>query len=213
MIFENRIKAGEQLAAKLLQQFPDLKNNASVIVLALPRGGVPVGFKIGKKLQVRFDLIITHKLGAPGNEEFAIGAVAEDGSSFIEKNAASWVSRDYIKQEIRHQLEEIQERVKKYRGGRDLPLLEGKIVILVDDGVATGNTMKAAIKLCLSARAQKVIIAVPVVPRDTLKSLQREALVVFLATPFPFFAIGKFYHHFEQLSDEEVKSYLAVAKR
>ncbi len=213
MFFDDRQQAGKMLGHALVQKFPKLNKNKSVIVLALPRGGVPVGFEIAKKLNVPLDLIVTHKLGAPDNEEFAIGAVAEDSSTFLDPFSIQGISKDYLKEEIRHQLGEIKKRIRKYRKGKPLPKLSGKTVILVDDGIATGNTMKAAIALAKNARAKLIIVAVPVLPKDTLSVLRKNAEVVFLDTPFPFLAIGRFYQNFSQLTDEEVLNYLAAAAR
>lgn len=213
MEFEDRNEAGEKLAKLLADKFPDLYNNSSVFVLALPRGGLPVAAAIAKKLNASLDLIVTHKLGAPGNEEFAIGAVAEDGSRFLDRESLMDVSEDYLKEETRHQLEEIKKRIAKYRGGRPLPSLKKKIVILVDDGIATGNTIKAAITLAKNARAARIIVAVPVLPVDTLYTLRKMAETVYLDTPHPFLAIGRFYRNFEQLTDEAVRDYLAGFKR
>lgn len=207
---EDRKEAGEKLGKLILQKFPQFQNNKDVTVLALPRGGVPVAFEIAKKLNCKLDIIVTHKLGAPGNEEFAIGAVAEDGSTFLDPISSISASKDYLKQEIRHQLDEIRKRIQKYRNGKPLPRLQGKIVILVDDGIATGNTMKAAIALAKNAKAERIVVVVPVLPQDTLTDLKKEAEVIFLATPYPFFAIGRFYSNFEQLTDEQVRAYLAL---
>lgn len=211
MLFEDRTDAGKRLSEVFLKRFPELKRNPRVQILALPRGGVPVGHEIAKTLQAPLDLILTHKLGAPWNLEFAIGAVAEDGSNFIDPESQGIASKDYIKEEIRRELKEIKSRIKKYRGGRRLKNLKGKIVILVDDGIATGNTMKAAIALAKNAKCERVIVSVPVLPPDTLKSFEREAEVVYLDTPSPFIAIGRFYENFPQLEDSEVEYYLAEA--
>lgn len=209
MLFADRKEAGEKLADKVKKIFPSFINNKDVIVLALPRGGVPIGYEIAKKLNARLDLIVTHKLGAPGNEELAIGAVAEDSSSFIDPEFSYRVTDEYVKQEKKHQLAEIKKRIEKYREGRPLAELKNKIVILVDDGIATGNTMQAAIKMAKSKTASKIIIAVPVLPEDTLEKLKKECgNVIYIATPEPFFAIGRFYINFPQLTDEEVKKYL-----
>lgn len=213
MFFEDRTEAGQKLAQEILKKFPELLQNLKGIVLALPRGGVPVGFEIAKHLEIPLDLIVTHKLGAPDNPEFAIGAVAEDASSFINPEASGFASQDYLKEEIRRQLREIQKRIKKYRGGRPLPSLSGKIAILVDDGIATGHTMKAAIALAKNAKARRIIVAVPVLPKDTLAALKNKAEVIYLETPWPFLAIGRFYRNFEQLTDAEVRGYLSAASK
>lgn len=213
MLFVDREDAGQKLAAALNKKFPTLKKNPHAVVLALPRGGVPVGFSIGQKLKLPLDLIVTHKLGAPGNEEFAVGAVAEDGSTFLDPFSTQGISKDYLKEEIRHQLGEIKKRIRKYRGGKPLPRLSGKTVILVDDGIATGNTMKAAIALAKNAHAKLIIVAVPVLPKDALAMLRKDAEVVFLDAPFPFLAIGRFYQNFSQLTDDEVRNYLAAPAR
>lgn len=213
MYFEDRKEAGQKLGVALVKRFPFLRGAARALVLALPRGGVPVGYEIAHALKIALDLILTHKLGAPGNEEFAIGAVAEDSSTWLDPDSIHGISKDYITSEIQHQLEEIKTRIEKYRGGKALPELTGKTVILADDGIATGNTMKAAIALAKNAKAAKVIVAVPVLPKDTLKSLAKLAEVVFLDTPWPFLAIGRFYQNFPQLTDAEVRSYLEEAKR
>ena len=213
MFFQNRTEAGQRLASQLIETLPELKNNPHVLVLALPRGGVPVGFEIAKKLGVQFDLIISHKLGYPENSELAIGAVAEDGSAFIDPAYASSISKDYIKNEIAVQLAEIKKRIKKYRLGKPLASLQDRIIILVDDGIATGNTMKAAIALAKKGKARKIIIAVPILPKDTLSNLPKDTQAVFLDTPYPFLAIGRFYRDFPQLHDEEVRFYLEEASK
>lgn len=205
MIFADRKDAGEQLGALIAKKLPELKKSLNVIVLALPRGGVPVAFEIAHKLKVPLDIIVTHKLGAPYNEEFAIGAVAEDGSTFLDVESTRDVSKEYLEMEIKRQLAEIKKRIKKYRGGQPLSNLQNKIVILVDDGIATGNTMKAAIALAKHAKASRIIVATPVIPTDTVKTLKNDAEIFFLDTPFPFLAIGRFYEKFDQLTDEEVQ--------
>lgn len=212
-MFKNRAEAGKKLALRISALHPEFKKNKEVIVLALPRGGVPVAFEIAKKLSVPLDLILTHKLGAPGNPEFAIGAVAEDGSVYLDPYRMPIASDAYIEEEKKRQLAEIKARIKKYREGRALPPLQSKIVILVDDGIATGATMRAAITLARKARARSVIVAVPLLPSDTLDSLKPHAdEIIYLKTPVLFFAIGAFYEEFLQLADEEVKAYLEARR-
>lgn len=210
MIFQDRTEAGKRLAEKVFLKFSLLKKSGEAIVLALPRGGVPVAYEIAKKLEISLDLIVTHKLGAPGNEELAIGAVAEDGSVFLDPEFSYRVKDEYVKKEVKHQLSEIHKRIEKYRGGRVLPDLKEKTIFLVDDGIATGNTMQAAIRMAKKAGAKKIVVAIPVLPPDTLEKLQKECdEIIFLATPEPFWAIGRFYSIFEQLDDETVRRYLS----
>lgn len=209
MIFQDRMDAGKKLADKVFSKYGLLRESMEAVVLVLPRGGVPVGYEIAQKLKIPLDLIVTHKLGAPGNEELAIGAVSEDGSVFLDPEFSYQITDQYVKKEIKHQLAEIQKRVEKYRNGRPLPDLKGKIIFLVDDGIATGNTMQAAIRTAKKAGAGKIIVATPVLPSDTSEKLKTQCDdVIFLAAPKPFWAIGRFYLQFEQLDDETVKNYL-----
>lgn len=208
MTFFDRKEAGMALAQKVKEAHPDFVNNSAVRVLTLPRGGVPIGFEVAKELNIPLDVIVAHKLGAPENEEFAIGAIAENSSVFLDTDHSTAVSKSYLEQETKRQLKEIKRRVKKYRGGRKLEKLKDKIVILVDDGIATGHTMNAAILLARASKAKKIIVAVPVLPADALESLRKNAEVIFLDAPYPFFAIGRFYENFEQLTDEQVMGYL-----
>lgn len=209
-MFRDRHDAGVQLAKKIIDENPEFYKNESVIVLALPRGGVPVGAEIAKKLKARLDVIVTHKLGAPGNEEFAIGAIAEDKSMYLAPYAVKMAGEKYIKEESERQFDEIVRRVQKYRKGKSLHGLKGKTAILVDDGIATGYTMKAAIVMLQKARAAKIVVAVPVLPRDVLRDLNNE--IVYLKSPHPFLAIGRFYEKFEQMEDDQVLSYLEASR-
>ena len=200
-LFENRTEAGKRLASKLR----DVAKNA--IILAVPRGGVVVGFEIAHTLNFPLDIVITKKIGAPGNPELAIGAVAEDGTYLLDKGLVQMlgVSRSYIEAEIERQKTEIKRRLLTYRGDAPDLRIEGLTVILVDDGVATGSTLKAALRSLKNRGAKSVVVAVPVGPLDTISELQQEAdRVVFLSTPDPFYAIGEFYENFEQTTDEEV---------
>lgn len=217
MFFQNRTEAGKKLAQKIKRLFPELEKNKNAIVLALPRGGIPIAFEIADALKAPMDLIFTHKLRAPDNEELAIGAVAEDGSSFIDPDFSDWAcpepcrraDRKYLRQEIRYQLNEIQNRIAKYRLGRKLPDIKDKIAILVDDGIATGSTMISAVRMAKNSKALKIIVAAPVLPDDTLYKIGKEAdKVVYLDAPAYFGAISRFYAEFPQLRDEEVMSYM-----
>jgi putative phosphoribosyl transferase len=200
-LFKNRTDAGKQLASAL-------KNTSkNAIVLAVPRGGVVVGFEIAHALNIPLDVIITKKIGAPDNPELAIGAVAEDGTYLLDHSLVEMlgVPQDYITAEVERQKAEIKRRLKTYREDAPNPEIAEREVILVDDGVATGSTLKAALRSLRKRGAKPVTVAVPVGPADTVRELQRDAdRVVCLSTPEPFYAIGEFYEDFEQTTDEEV---------
>ncbi len=199
--FTDRTEAGERLASAL----NGISKNS--IVLAVPRGGVVVGFEIARILNLPLDVIIAKKIGAPENPELAIGAVAEDGTYLLDNDVVHMlgVPQSYINAEVERQKAEIRRRLKTYRGDLPDPRIEGLDVILVDDGVATGSTLKAALRSLRKRGAKSVTVAVPVGPADTIHELQREAdRVVCLSTPDPFYAIGEFYENFEQTTDKEV---------
>jgi predicted phosphoribosyltransferase len=209
-LIENRVEAGKLLARALKPTNPD------AIVLAVPRGGVVVGFEVARALGVALDVIVTKKIGAPDNPELAIGAVAEDGTFFVDEDLVRrlYVSRAYIEEEVERQREEIQRRLVRYRGNVPYPSLKNSEVIIVDDGVATGSTLKAALRLVRSKGARTVTIAVPVGPPDTIWELQKLAdRVVCLLTPEPFYAIGQFYVDFSQTSDDEVAELLKRSRQ
>ncbi len=194
MLFKNRSEAGMLLADALKGYAgPD------TIVLALPRGGVVVGYEVAKALRAPLDVIITRKIGAPGIPEYAIGAVAENGEVLLND------------EEIKHQKSEIERRKILYRGGRQLPSLKGRRVILVDDGIATGFTVKTSIRAVRAEKPREIVLAVPVAPDDVIDELAATVdAVVCLATPQPFIAVGAWYQRFEQTTDDEVKSILAA---
>jgi len=201
-MFKDRIEAGKILS-DALSEYKD-KNS---IVLAIPRGGVMVAYEVAKALNVPLDLIIPRKIGAPGQPELAIGAVTEDGTTILNQDILQYlrVSDEYIKEETGRQVEEIKRRMESYLGDKPRVSIEGKVAILVDDGVATGATVRAAIASIRKRKPASIVLAIPVGPLDTIEELRREAdEVICLMTPEPFFAIGQFYRSFEQTSDEEV---------
>jgi putative phosphoribosyl transferase len=200
--FSDRVDAGKRLASALKDFAP--KNG---IVLAIPRGGVIVGYEIAIVFNLPLDVIIPHKLGAPDNHELAIGAIAEDGTTILDDNLITYmgVSREYIREESERQKQEIQRRLKMYRQDAPNPNLKGLGVIIVDDGIATGSTMKAALASVKNRGAASVTVAVPVGIPQTIQELKKQAdRVVCLYTPEYFQAIGQFYNDFSQTTDEEV---------
>jgi predicted phosphoribosyltransferase len=206
--FQDRKEAGIKLAEKL-SGYSTVEN---ILILALPRGGLPVAFEVAKSLRVPLDVFITRKLRFPHNPELAMGALAENGEIFLNKELIDYCPEDYLEEEISHQKVEIKRRQILYRDGRELPLLMGETVILVDDGIATGATMRASIHALRPFGVRKLLVAVPVAPREIVEELSRLAddLVV-LYTPSTFTAVGAYYLNFEQVTDEEVKEYIEGA--
>lgn len=210
--FINRVEAGKELASKLR----DFAGSNNAIVLAIPRGGVVVGYEVAHTLKVPLDVIIPRKLGAPSNPELAIGAVTEDGTTILDEQLVNYlgVSKAYIEEESRRQREEISRRLRLYRGDVPYPNLRNRSVIIVDDGVATGSTIRAALDSLRKRGAKTVVIAVPVGPLSTIRELQRKAdRVVCLSTPEDFYAIGQFYSDFNQTPDEEVIALLKLSRK
>ena len=210
MLFYDRTDAGRRLA-KLLKR----RIQGPCIVLAIPRGGVVVGYEVAKELGCPLDVVISRKVGAPAQPELAVGALAEDGAVFVDEEIAGLVgvSRDYVERRAREELREVRRRAEEYRGGREMPDLSGKTVILVDDGLATGLTMMAAVHMARNKGAEKVVVAVPVSPPETVAKLRRHAdEVICLETPTNFYAIGQFYERFDQLTDEETNSILRKSR-
>jgi len=209
--FSDRVDAGKRLASAL-KSF----SGQDGIVLAIPRGGIVVAYEIAKELVLPLDVIIPHKIGAPDNPELAIGAMTEDGTIILDENLVAYlgVSRDYIREESARQKKEIERRLKTYRQNEPYPNFKGRDVIIVDDGIATGSTMKAALASVKNQGARSVTVAVPVGPPSTIKEFKKLAdRVVCLYTPEYFAATGQFYDDFGQTSDEEVIQLLKKAKK
>jgi len=208
--FKHRKEAGKRLAEKLLEY-----RGKPTIVFAIPRGGVVTAYEIAKVLEVPLDIIIPRKIGAPGNKELAIGAVTEDGTTILNTHLVNMlgISDAYIELEKAKQIQEIQRRVKTYRG-ENLPKdFAGKIVILVDDGIATGATVRAAIHSLIKGNPSLIIVAIPVGPPDTIQELKREVdKLICLTADESFFAIGQFYEDFSQVPDKDVIDLLRKIK-
>jgi len=208
MLFNDRTDAGKQLAARL--HF--LQGQPNVIVLGIPRGGVVVAAEIARALNAPLDVFLAHKLGAPFNPELAIGAITSTGEVVLEETfiVELRLSHQDIEREIEHQRQEMARRLEVFRKNRPPLDVQNKTVVIVDDGVATGSTMLAALRALRQAQPARLILAIPVGPPDTIQRLGQECdQVVVLATPEPFWAVGRFYTHFGQTSDEEVVALLA----
>jgi len=203
MTFQDRNQAGIQLSAFL----QDYQKDKNLLVLGLPRGGVQVAEGVAQALRAPLDVILLRKLPYPPQPELAIGAVAEDGSIFINQEFQNAVEQqpDSLDPIVREQMGVIRNRAKLYRPHRHAHEVRGKTVILVDDGVATGATMKVAIRAARSGGASRVVVAVPVATPSSVRELRKEAdEVVCLDAPEPFYAVAQAYENFDQVTDEEV---------
>ena len=206
MIFRNRRHAGELLARAILERFDG--NLINPVVVAIPRGGVVVAEPVAEVLKAPIELVIPRKIGAPFNEEFAVGAVTEDGYVLLNPSVpfeALGITKDYIERKAREEIEEIERRREKYLSGFKRVPLKGRDVILVDDGIATGLTVKAAISSLKRQSPNRIILAVPVMPADKVPEFRDlvDDLIVLYAPEF-FQAVGQFYQDFSQTTDEEV---------
>jgi putative phosphoribosyl transferase len=212
MIFANRTEAGQKLALHLRKY----ANRDDVIVLGAPRGGVPVAFEVATGLKAPLDVFVLRKLGVPGREEFAFGAIASGGVRILDRDTVEGlgITGLDIERVTKTEEQELERRERAYRGGRPPLDVTGRTVILVDDGIATGASMRAAIRALRQMKPSRIVIAVPVAPVSTCSSLQSEAdELVCLEMPEPFFGVGQFYDDFSQVSDDEVKDLLAAASR
>lgn len=208
--FENRIQAGRLLAQALAKY----ANRPDVIVLALPRGGVPVGFEVAQTIGASLDIMLVRKLGTPGHEELAMGAIASGGVSVLNSDliARLHIGPELIEAATKIEQQELERRERAYRGDHPSPVVQNRHVILVDDGLATGASMRAAVAALKQRHPASIVVAIPVAPPDTVEMLREEAdKVICLAMPEPFLAVGRWYEDFSQTSDEEVKSLLALA--
>jgi len=210
--FRNRTEAGRVLA----QELSAYANRDDVIVLALPRGGVPVAFEVAHALHAPLDVFVVRKLGVPGHEELAMGAIASGGVLVIEPSVVEDLSipMEVVLDVAAREEQERLRREREYRGDRPAPEVRGRTVILVDDGLATGSTMRAAVAALKKLQPAKIVVAVPVAVRSTCEELAEEVdEVVCARTPEPFYGVGEWYADFSQTTDEEVRELLARAER
>jgi len=199
-MFKDREEAGKQLAESL-----ENYRSQGVLVLAIPRGGVEVGFQVARHLRADFSILISRKLPYPDNPEAGFGALAEDGSAVILQEASLWVPEEKIQKIISEQTEEIKRRVKVLRKGKPLPEISGRTVILVDDGLAMGSTMRAAIELCRKKYAKKIVVAVPVAGRRVAREIDKLVdETIILEVPEFFQAVAQVYLNWYDVPDEEV---------
>ncbi len=208
--FANRTEAGRLLAEKLCEY----ADREDVIILGLPRGGVPVAYEVAKRLRAPLDVFTVRKLGVPGFEELAAGAIASGGVRVLNEDVIGTIrdAQAAIEAVTARETAELERRERLYRNGRPAPELRGRIAILVDDGLATGATMRAAVTALRQSGAAKVVVAVPVGPPDTCYELERLAdETICLSTPAFFQAVGQYYDDFSQTSDDDVRDLLARA--
>jgi putative phosphoribosyl transferase len=209
--FRNRSEAGQKLA----DQLERYAGREDVVVLGLPRGGVPVAYEVAARLNVPMDVFVVRKLGVPGQRELAMGAIASGGVRVLNEDIVGslGISEDEIDRVARREQEELERREKLYRGERQRARLEGQVVMLVDDGLATGASMRAAVKAVKQGGPKRIVVAVPTAPPETCREMGRlvdEA--VCLITPRPFMGVGAWYDEFPQTTDEEVRDFLQRAK-
>lgn len=210
MIFRDREEAGYVLAAKLRKY----ANRSDVVILALPRGGVPVGYAVAQRLNAPLDVFAVRKLGLPGHEELAMGAIATGGVRVLNEDVVEQlsISGDVIDQVATREQVELERRERLFRGDRSPAVVRNQIVILVDDGLATGSTMRAAVRALRALGPSRIVVAVPVGPRSTCDELMEEAdEVVCPAMPEPFRGVGLWYRNFQQTTDREVRELLDQA--
>lgn len=210
MLFKDRTAAGRFLAKELVEY----ANRPDVLVLALPRGGVPVAFEVAQALNVPLDVLVVRKLGVPGDRELAMGAIASGGVRILNENIVSQsrISDDAIAKITTQEEQELARREHLYRGDRPFPDLHGRTVILIDDGLATGATMWAAVLAVRQKYPREIVVAVPVGAPETFQKLASKVeTIVCTATPNPFYSVGLWYENFPQTTDSEVHDLLAKA--
>jgi predicted phosphoribosyltransferase len=210
--FRNRAEAGQLLAAKL----SDFAERKDVLVLALPRGGVPVAFEVAKALKAPLDIFLVRKLGLPGQEELAMGAIATGGVRVVNEDVVRYlrIPNEVIDRVAAEEQRELVRRERAYRDDRPAPDVAGRTVILIDDGLATGSTMRAAVAALRKQNPARIIVAVPTAATQTCEELRGEVDdIVCATTPEPFLGVGRWYVDFTQTTDEEVRDLLRRAQQ
>jgi putative phosphoribosyl transferase len=208
-MFANRTEAGQLLADELLAY-----RDENPIVLAIPRGGVPVGYEVASKLHCDFDIVIARKLGYPRQPEAAIGAIAEDKSLYLNPNTQQIISRDLLQDLIDQEQEEISRRITRYRNDAALPSLTDRTIILVDDGAATGATLFAVIAMCQKQKPRRLIVALPVSSTTVQHKLERMVdVAIILTVPRNYYAVSQAYEEFQNMSDREIVRLMNKADR
>ena len=211
-LFKDRRDAGKQLT----QELSAYAGRSDVIVLALPRGGVPVAYEVARALNAPLDIFIVRKLGLPGHEELAIGAIASGGIRVLNHDIvqALKIPQTMIDTVTRQELQELERRERTYRGDRPPPEVRGRTVILVDDGLATGASMRAAVAALRAQNPARIVVAVPTAAPETCAAFESEVdEIVCAMTPEPFYGVGRWYEDFSQTTDEEVRALLEEAAR
>jgi putative phosphoribosyl transferase len=208
----NRLHAGQLLARELR----NLRGAADIVVVGLPRGGVPVAYEVATALWAPLDVMLVRKIGAPGHEELAIGAVASGSVRVLNEEIIRGLhlSPQSVQAAVRRAMEQLASQERQYRGGLGEPVLAGRYVVLVDDGLATGASMRAAIVAVRARRPARVMVAVPVAPPDAVRALSADVdEIICPATPEPFNSVGQWYHDFTPVTDEEIRQLMDKARR
>ncbi len=206
--FKNRQDAGKQLGSFLETKYKDL----APLVACIPRGGVEVAYYVAERLKAELTLVVSKKLPLPNQPEYGIGAIAEDHSVYVSQEGKALLSFKDINRIVESQIQEVNRRVEKYRHGKPLPEMRNRVVILVDDGIATGATLVPVIKLCRKKEAAKIIVAAPVSGSRYNKELETADEIEILVQPKDFYAVGQVYENFDQVTDEQVIEMLQKAE-
>jgi putative phosphoribosyl transferase len=213
-MFDDRFRDRQEAGRALADALGHYAGTPGVVVLALPRGGVPIGFEVAHALDAPLDVFVVRKLGVPGHEELAMGAIASGGARVMNEDVLEMIDvpEAMMESATRREQQELERRERLYRGDRPLTALEGRTVIIVDDGLATGSTMRAAVMALRAYAPRRIVVAVPVAARETCDMIARDVdEVVCARTPVPFHAVGLWYEDFSQTTDAEVHDLLERA--